>query len=307
VHYLVTGGCGFIGTHLVKRLLADGHKVTIMDDLSNSNQKNVPAEAKVIIQDVTSEGAYDSILKEVDGVFHLAAVVSVIKSTQAWRRSHEITQGGTVALFDALARMRRNIPVVYPSSAAVYGDSPIVPFVETSLPLPISAYGVDKRACELHARVGHRVHGIPSVGLRFFNVYGLGQNPDSPYAGVISLFIKHMLAGEPVTIFGDGEQTRDYIEISDVIRSMTTAMQKLENNDVSLGVYNICTGTPTTINQLAAKLLKLTGSKSSIVYSQQRSDDIRFSQGDSTLARAELGFATEVVLGDGLINMLKYK
>jgi UDP-glucose 4-epimerase len=116
-----------------------------------------------------------------------------------------------------------------------------------------------------------------------------------------------MLAGEPVTIFGDGEQTRDYIEISDVIRSMTTAMQKLENNDVSLGVYNICTGTPTTINQLAAKLLKLTGSKSSIVYSQQRSDDIRFSQGDSTLARAELGFATEVVLGDGLINMLKYK
>jgi len=304
VHYLVTGGCGFIGKSLVCRLLQAGHAVTIVDDLSNSSASAAPAGARLVVQDITAEGAFDALLPGVDGVFHLAAIVSVSRSTQAWRQTHQVTLGGTVALFDALARLRRTIPVVYASTAAVYGDSTQIPFTENALPAPISAYGADKLACELHARVGQHVHGIPSVGLRFFNIYGAGQDPHSPYSGVVSIFLNQMRSGHPVTIFGDGEQTRDYVNIDDTVRSMQLAMQKLESRDVSVGVYNVCSGVPVSVNRLAHTLLKLTGSESRLVHAAPRSDDIRFSVGNDGLAATRLGFKAQVALEAGLKSLL---
>ena len=233
MHYLVTGGCGFIGLHLVRQLLSEGHNVTIIDDLSNSTKDNVPPQATLIVQDITVAGVLDALVQKVDGVFHLAAVVSVVKSTEAWKRTHEVTLGGMVALLDALARFKRHIPVVYCSSAAVYGDKSDVPFREDCHCTPISAYGADKLSCELHARVGYLVHGIPSIGLRFFNVYGEGQDPHSPYAGVISIFAGQMRASQPVTIYGDGEQIRDYIHVSDVVTAMGASMKALERKSLT--------------------------------------------------------------------------
>ena len=298
--YLVTGGCGFIGSHLVQQLLAAGHVVTIMDDLSNSNRDHVPEAASLIIQDITKPGALDRIVAQVDGVFHLAAIVSVVKSTEIWLETHRVTLGGTVALLDAIARLKRAIPVVYASSAAVYGDRIGIPFKEKELCLPISAYGADKLACELHARVGALVHGIPSVGLRFFNVYGAEQLATSPYAGVISIFMDRMQQNLPITIYGDGEQIRDYIYIHDVVRAMAAAMDKLEQKALTQGVFNICTGTPVSVNQLAGTVAAITGSQSTISYAASRIGDIRISLGDTELARQALGFEAKTSLQDGL-------
>lgn len=304
MHYLVTGGCGFIGAHLVRHLLRLGHDVTVIDDLSNATAESLPGSVTLNVKDVTEAGALEDAVQHVDGVFHLAAIVSVAKSTQHWLRSHEVTLGGTVALFDALARHGLQIPVVLSSTAAVYGDAKQAPFTEQSPCAPISAYGADKLACELHARIGHKVHGIPSVALRFFNVYGLGQNRQSPYAGVISVFTRQMQAGLPVTIYGDGEQTRDYIEVSDAVNAMVLAMQKLEDKSLSFGIFNICTGVPVTVNELAQKLLQLTGSRSLITYAPSRPDDIRISLGDGGLSSEKLGFKPKTSLQTGLHAML---
>ena len=305
MHYLVTGGCGFIGSHLVMRLLADGHSVTIIDDLSNSTPDQVPPAARLIVQDITTPGILDDIVTKVDGIFHLAAIVSVTKSAEQWLRTHQVTLGGTVVLLDALARAKRKIPVVYASSAAVYGDATQVPFKENTPCTPISAYGADKLACELHARIGQLVHSIPSIGVRFFNVYGSGQDSTSPYAGVISIFVAQMRASQPVTIYGDGEQTRDYIYVADVVNAMQSAMFKLESRALSIGVFNICTGTPVSVNILAQTIAELTASHSRITHAPSRPGDIGHSLGDPALARQQLGFSSKMQLNAGLELLLK--
>ena len=304
MHYLVTGGCGFIGTHLVKQLLADGHAVTIMDDLSNSVSTHVPAKARLLVQDMTHPGALDKVVADADGIFHLAAVVSVVKSAEAWLPTHRVTLGGTVTLLDTLARLTKQIPVVYASSAAVYGDQTAASFDEQGPATPISAYGADKLACELHARVGTLVHGIPSIGLRFFNVYGTGQDASSPYAGVISIFADRFQHHKPVTIYGDGEQTRDYIYIHDVVTAMQLAMAALEKKAVTSGVFNICTGSPISVNKLAQALAFITSSKAEISHTPARAGDIRHSLGNPALAKQVLGFKAHTSLQDGLELML---
>ena len=305
MHYLVTGGCGFIGLHLVRQLLSEGHNVTIIDDLSNSTKDNVPPQATLIVQDITVAGVLDALVQKVDGVFHLAAVVSVVKSTEAWKRTHEVTLGGMVALLDALARFKRHIPVVYCSSAAVYGDKSDVPFREDCHCTPISAYGADKLSCELHARVGYLVHGVASIGLRFFNVYGEGQDPHSPYAGVISIFAGQMRASQPVTIYGDGEQIRDYIHVSDVVTAMGASMKALERKSLTQNVFNICTGVPLSVNALAGHIMQLTGSRSRITHAPTRTGDIRSSLGDPSASAQQLGFAAKTSVHAGLELLLK--
>ena len=285
--------------------MANGHNVTIMDDLSNSTREQVPSAATLIVQDVTVPGALDDIVTKVDGIFHLAAVVSVVKSNEEWLQTHQVTLGGTVAVLDTLARLKRHIPVVYASSAAVYGDAVGVPFKENGQCAPISAYGADKLACELHARVGQRVHGIPSVGLRFFNVYGQGQDPQSPYAGVISIFAEHMQQHQPVMIYGDGEQTRDYIDVADVVSAMLVAMNRLESKALFSGVFNVCTGMPVSVNALAQMIAKLTASRSQIVHADNRPGDIRISLGDPASANQLLGFRAKTQLNAGLEILLK--
>ena len=220
--FLVTGGAGFIGSHLVHALLDDGHAVRVLDDLSNGHRKNLPQHVELTEADVTDPAAVESALDGVDGCFHLAAIASVARSHREWLRTHQVNLTGTINVFDQArpSRLRREVPVVYASTAAIYGNCGSFPVDEESPAAPLSAYGADKHACELHARVAGAIHGVPTVGLRFFNLYGPRQDPLSPYSGVISIFADRLRRGEPVEIFGDGEQARDFTYISDAVGAL---------------------------------------------------------------------------------------
>lgn len=305
MHYLVTGGCGFIGSHLIERLLGNGHAVTVIDDLSTGKRGNIPNHIKLITADITTPGAFDGIINEVDGCFHLAAIVSVQKSTEEWLRTHQVNQSGTVALLDAIARSKRAIPVVYASSAATYGDCPDIPLRESSACNPLSAYGLDKLACEWQARIASGIHNILSAGLRFFNVYGPRQDPASPYSGVISIFASRMKHNQPVTIYGDGSQTRDFVYVGDIANGLFLAMKALERKVVKCAVYNLCTGTQTSVSDLARMIANITGSQSVVSHAPVRVGDIRISVGNAELCRNEIGFSAEMKLRDGLELTLK--
>jgi UDP-glucose 4-epimerase len=181
-----------------------------------------------------------------DGCFHLAAVASVELGNRDWLGTHRTNLTGTITMFDAARRAqdRGPIPVVYASSAAVYGNNPNVPLEESADKMPRSAYGADKLGCEQHALVAGLIHHVPTCGLRFFNVYGTRQDPSSPYSGVISIFCKRLKAGDPIVIYSNGSQTRDFIHVSDVVRSLTSAMKCAS---IESPIYNVCTGKPTTI------------------------------------------------------------
>src|SRR5581483_1856399 len=168
--YLVTGGCGFIGSHLADALLARGHAVRILDDLSTGQRKNAPAKAEVVIGDVADPAVVLRAMRGMAGCFHLAAIPSVQRSIDAWLATHRVNLGGTINVLDA-ARAAGGVPVVYASSAAVYGDLASLPLAESAAPAPLSPYGADKAASELQARAAFHVHGVPSTGLRFFNVF----------------------------------------------------------------------------------------------------------------------------------------
>lgn len=298
-HYLVTGGCGFIGSHLADRLLADGHRVTILDDLSTGLIANRPKAARLIVGDVADPEAVREAAQGVDGIFHLAAVASVQKSKEEWTATHRTNQTGAVVVFDAArsARGGRPVPVVYASSAAVYGDSPSVPLGEDSALRPLSAYGVDKLGCEMHARVAWDIHGVRTTGFRFFNVYGPRQDPHSPYSGVISIFARRLLDGRGVDIFGDGEQVRDFVFVGDVVRFLAAAMDRPAPG---AAVYNLCTGRPTSLLMLLDVLEELSRRRVPRHHNPARAGDIRVSIGDPAKARAAFGMTCRVGLLDGL-------
>jgi UDP-glucose 4-epimerase len=223
----------------------------------------------------------------------------VQKSNEEWLASHRVNAGGIIGLFEALVKAQRCIPVVFASSAAVYGDGDI-PLKESAPCAPLSAYGADKLACEGHARTASGSFGIPCIGLRFFNVYGPRQDPASPYSGVISIFAHRLKQKETLTIYGDGEQARDFIFVGDVVRGVITAMQKLENKTLNFGIFNICTGGRTSINQLADVMANVARTPSSVAHAEGRKADIRISMGDAALAARLLGFRATTSLQDGL-------
>ena len=226
--YLVTGGAGFIGSHLVDRLLATGHQVRVLDNLSTGRIENLPTEAQLVVADVRSKAAIVDALDGVDGVFHLAAVASVMRCNEAWRDCHEINLGATVTLLDACRDREPTLPFVYASSAAVYGDQEITPLHERLTPAPLGPYGADKAACELQARAAANVHGMRTFGLRFFNVFGPRQAPDDAYAGVITIFQGRARSGLPMRVHGDGLQSRDFVYVGDVVECLLRAMNSLE-------------------------------------------------------------------------------
>lgn len=297
--YLVTGGCGFIGSHLVEALLGAGHAVKILDDLSTGQRSNVPAGADVLVADVANPLQVERALADCDGCFHLAAVASVERSVQDWLGTHRTNATGTVTVLDAARR--RRIPVVYASSAAVYGDNPNVPLSEGSPTRPQSAYGADKLASELHARVAQTVHGVPTVGLRFFNIYGPRQDPRSPYSGVISIFCDRLLRARGITIFGDGQQVRDFVYVGDVVRALLLAMDRLP---VEPAVFCIASGHGTTIRELAQTIARLCNVPLKADHAPPRAGEIRASIGDPSAARHHLGFATATPLEEGLAATL---
>ena len=265
----------------------------------------MPANAKLLVGDITTPGIFNDIAAQVDGCFHLAAIVSVQKSTEEWLRTHQVNLSGMVALLDALAFGEHKIPVVFASSAAVYGDCSDIPLKETAHTTPLSAYGADKLGCELHAAVAASVHGIPAIGLRFFNVYGPRQDPYSAYSGVISIFADRMKQHLPVTIYGDGEQSRDFIYVGDVVNALAASMQRLESRQLVHGVFNVCTGRQVSINELASMISTITTSRLAITHAAARAGDIRFSLGNPSSARQSLGVQASVSLHDGLRKTLE--
>ena len=246
--YLVTGGCGFIGSHLVDALAYAGHRVRVLDDLSTGKVENVSVPVELLVGDAGDRETVARAMAGVDGCFHLAAVASVVRANEDWCGTHRANLTATVNVMDAARSVRCQVPVVYASSAAVYGDNPAVPLDEDATTRPLTAYGADKLGCELHARVAGQVHGVPTSGLRFFNVYGPRQDPSSPYSGVISIFADRMARGEGITVFGDGMQERDFVYVGDVVRHLIAGM---EHADTDAAVYNVCTGRATTILELA--------------------------------------------------------
>ena len=300
--YLVTGGCGFIGSHLCQALLQRGDAIRVLDDLSTGFAANLPAAAALMRGDVADPGLVREALAGADGCFHLAAIASVELCNRDWLRTHRTNLAGAINVFEA-ATAAGGIPVVYASSAAVYGDCPNLPLGESSETRPLSAYGADKIGCELHARAGSHVHRLRSVGLRLFNVYGPGQDPRSPYSGVISIFCERLRRGEPIEIFGDGRQTRDFVFVADVVAAMQRAMDARLAGDQ---VFNVCSGRATSVLELARTIASLCGRSPEIRFRPARLGEIRHSYGDPTAARQVLGLGTSTELRIGLAETLAW-
>ena len=297
--YLVTGGAGFIGSHLCDALLVAGHQVVALDDLSTGRAEYLDRRVELQRGDITEPATLARAMIGVSGVFHLAAIAAVARSNEDWPGTHRVNQGGTVAVLDA-ARACAAVPVVYASSAAVYGDTGGAVAREDRTPAPLTAYGADKLGSELHARVATLVHGVPTLGLRFFNVYGPRQDPTSPYSGVISIFAARIGAGQGVTLHGDGRQTRDFVHVSDVVAHLQAAMAWLHARPSQPRVFNVCTGRPVSIRELAEQLAALRGLILQASSAPARTGDIHQSCGCAAAAAAGLGLRSRVTLEEGL-------
>jgi UDP-glucose 4-epimerase len=302
-NYLVTGGCGFIGSHLVDALYASGHDVRILDNLSTGKLRHKPRGVEFVLGDVADAGIVKTAMQGMDGCFHLAAVASVDKSNSDWLGTHRTNLTGTLAVFEAALKAQPKPPaVVFASSAAVYGDNPHIPLSEDAATRPLSAYGADKLGCELHGAVARHVHGVPNCGLRFFNVYGPRQDPNSPYSGVISIFCNRLNKGRDITLYGDGLQTRDFIYVGDVVTALRASM---DNCSGAGDILNVCTGRATTVRDLAKIVGAILGTKPDIRFAQPRKGDIRNSLGDPTKAQRNLGFIASTDLASGLATTLR--
>lgn len=301
---LVTGGCGFIGSHLVDKLVRLGNQVVVLDDLSSGRRDRLPPGVPLIEADVGSSDAVEAAMADVDGCFHLAAVASVPRTIEDWAHAHRTNLGGTVNVLSAARRPARGkpCPVVYASSAAVYGDPAIVPIDEAAPTRPLSPYGLDKLTGEYHAALMHDFAGVPSTGLRFFNVYGPRQDPSSPYSGVISRFVERAAIGQPLVIFGDGKQVRDFVHVEDVVEHLTAA---LVTGGKGARVFNVCTGRIVSIREVAELVVRVTGSGAAIEHREPRAGDIRVSVGKPRRAIEALGAIATVSLETGLGALIR--
>jgi UDP-glucose 4-epimerase len=301
--YLVTGGCGFIGSHLSDALIEAGHSVRILDDMSSGKVENLPAGAELVVGDVADPNTVAGAMQGVAGCFHLAAVASVEQSKLDWLGTHRTNLTGSITVFNAARRVRggTGVPVVYASSAAVYGDNPNTPLAETADKRPMSAYGADKLGSEQHGLIASRIHNVPTCGLRFFNVYGPRQDPSSPYSGVISIFCDRLSNGQDIQIFGDGCQTRDFVFVGDVVRALMAAMDGVSTKGE---VYNVCTGRKTSILELAHLVASILGVSINPIFAAERTGEIRCSFGDPERARLALAVTAQTDLRTGLRTLL---
>ena len=299
--YLVTGGCGFIGSHLVDALLAAGHGVRVVDDLSTGVREQLDPRAELRVADVSRPEVVEAATADVDGIFHLAAVASVVRCNDAWLDAHAVNQTATVRLLDAARRLHTPpLPVVYASSAAVYGDRDHAVDEETPL-APLSAYGADKAGGEFHARAAAGVHGVASFGLRFFNVYGRRQRPDDAYAGVISIFSDRIRRGRPLTIHGDGGQSRDFVFVADVVRALRAAMSGLEADPSPRAeIANVGTGRATSVRHLAETLMAVHDRRVPVRHAAPRPGDIRTSLACTRRLQTRLALGATTTIDAGL-------
>lgn len=300
--YLVTGGAGFIGSHITERLLADGHRVRILDNFSTGKNENIPAstDVEVVEGDVGDTDTVRQCMDGVDIVFHEAAIASVPETVGNPLASERTNYRGTVNVLEA-ARQAAARRVVFACSAAVYGDLPELPKHETMPVRPLSPYAIDKLASEYACRVYHSLYGLETVALRYFNVFGPRQDPSSPYSGVISIFSDCTRQGKQPNIYGDGGQTRDFIYVSDVVEAN---MRAASAQAAPGNAYNIATGSTVTINELLQTLCRLEGQTFDPAYNAVREGDIRHSCADIGLAKQDLDWRPSVAFEDGLKMLL---
>jgi nucleoside-diphosphate-sugar epimerase len=301
---LVTGGCGFIGSHLVETLVQRGYKVRILDNLSSGKLENIvsipPRDVEVLVGDVADRSTVDAAVQGCEYVFHEAAIASVPKSVNDPIGTGKVNYGGTVNVLEASRKhgVRR---VVFAGSAAVYGDEATLPKNESMPANPITPYGVDKLASELIGQCYARTFGLEFVSLRYFNVFGLRQDPSSPYSGVISIFCDCLRREIAPTIYGDGLQTRDFIHVADVVQANLLAM---EHPEASSKTFNVGTEIATSLLDIVALLNDLTGKSLQSIHQPARSGDIRHSLADISALKS-LGWSPTISMREGLAELLQ--
>jgi nucleoside-diphosphate-sugar epimerase len=303
--YLVTGGAGFIGSNLVDEILRRGHHVRVLDNFSTGREANVAdflPRVEMVRADVRDEEAVDAAVRGVDYVLHQAALASVPRSIADPTANNQVNVQGTLNVLMA-ARRHGVKRVVYASSSSVYGDSAELPKVESMTPNPKSPYAVAKLAAEYYCRVYGELHGVPSVSLRYFNVFGPRQDPLSQYSAVIPLFVKSLLEGSSPTIHGDGEQSRDFTFISNVVNANLLAC---EAKITGARVYNIACGGRYTLNQLFSALRARIGSAVEPVYGPARPGDVKHSMAGIERIQAELGYRVEVGFEEGIDRTVQW-
>lgn len=298
---MVTGGAGFIGSHLTRRLLETGRDVVVLDDLSSGKRDNVPNAAKFINGSILDRQVVRSALPGVDACIHLAAVASVEKCNRQLTHSHAINITGFLNLVEEIVNSGNKRTIVYASSAAVYGASQDLPLSEEGKCVPLSPYGADKLSCELHARAAYEVYGLSTTGLRFFNVFGPGQDPQSPYSGVITKFVQRLKNNEDIVIYGDGTQTRDFVYVGDVVEALIRSADRAANG---ARVLNVCSGVETSINDLARIMIEETKSGCGIAHVDGLLGEVRRSQGCTHALEAELDHRCRTDLRVGLAQLL---
>ncbi|MEX2287126.1 MAG: SDR family oxidoreductase [Planctomycetaceae bacterium] len=304
-HYLVTGGAGFIGSHLTARLVRDGAKVRVLDNFSTGKHENLAGledSIEVIEGSVADAALVERAVEGVDVVFHQAALASVPRSVELPLETHDACATGTVILLDACrkAGVRR---LVYAGSSSAYGNQPELPKQERQLPEVVSPYAAAKLAGELYCQAFAASYGLETVRLRYFNVFGPRQDPNSPYSAVIPLFIAALMAGKQPTIFGDGSQSRDFIFVENVVEANLAAA---EATGVNGKVYNIAGGEPLTVRELLKELCRLLTKPYSPVFAPPRAGDVLHSWADISAAKRDLGFQPRIGLQEGLEQTVDY-
>ncbi|RLF90782.1 nucleoside-diphosphate sugar epimerase [Thermococci archaeon] len=295
---VVTGGAGFIGSHIAEEL-GRSNEVVIIDNLYTGREENIPKGVEFIRADIRDYESIADVISQADYVFHEAALVSVVESVENPMLTEEINVLGTLNILRALAE--GNGKLIFASSAAVYGDNKSLPLRESEKPKPLSPYGITKVSGEYYCRVFYELYGVPSVCLRYFNVFGERQGYNQ-YAGVISIFINRALRGEPLIIYGDGKQTRDFIYVRDVVMANILAAEKERANG---RIFNVARGERTTILELALKIIDAAGSESPIFFDKPRPGDIRHSQADIGEIK-RLGFEPKYTLEEGLLKTIDW-
>ena len=294
--YLVTGGAGFIGSHIVERLLSEGADVRIADDFSSGLRTNVPRGVDVVEGDLADAAVAVRAVAGATYIIHLAAIPSVPRSVQDPVRSHRANVDGTLNILlagrDAGAKR-----VVFAGSSSVYGESPVLPKREDMRPSPLSPYALQKLIGEQYCQMFTHLYGLETVTTRFFNVFGPRQQPGSPYSGVISLFIEALAAGRAPTVHGDGKQTRDFTYVGDVV---TGVLQACQAPNAAGEVINVAAGGRISLLDLIRTLQALLGTHATPVFGPTREGDVRDSQAEIQKARKLLGFSPVVAFEDGL-------
>jgi UDP-glucose 4-epimerase len=301
---LVSGGAGFIGSHIVEELLRRGDTVRVLDNFSSGKHENLSAikgDLQILEGDLRNADILRSAVLDVELVFHLAAFVSVPQSMLDPETCFAVNVGGTVNLLEA-SRQAGVRKVVISSSTAVYGDTIVFPTTEETPLSPLSPYALSKQVNELYARLYTHTLGLPVTALRYFNVYGPRQRPDSDYAAAIPIFVRKLVAGDPITIYGDGKQSRDFIFVKDVVRANLLAGE----SDAAGEAYNICTGRETDLLTLLEELSEISPHQPEVCFEPPRPGDIYRSAGSPEKAALRLGFRAETSLANGLAQTIDW-